>query len=122
MIIKIALVTVTQMDFGIRTVSGILRNEGLETAKVSLLKDGPYTENEISAILNLFSQFDFIAFTATDYGFGKVVQLVKAVKDSIKKPDIDRRRKGDYGSFQFALWLAQTLFVWETQRMVLLNY
>lgn len=110
MIIKIALVTVTQMDFGIRTVSGILRNEGLETAKVSLLKDGPYTENEISAILNLFSQFDFIAFTATDYGFGKVVQLVKAVKDSIKT-DIDRRRKGDYGSFNLPYgWHRRYLF------------
>ena len=55
------------------------------------------------AILNLFSQFDFIAFTATDYGFGKVVQLVKAVKDSIKKPTLIGGRKGDYGSFKLCL-------------------
>lgn len=88
MIKNIALVTVTQMDFGIRTVSGILKKEGFGTGKISLLKDCPYTDNEISLILNLLSRFDFIAFTATDYGFGKVAQLVKIVKDKIKKPTI----------------------------------
>lgn len=88
MIKKIALVTVTQMDFGIRTVSGILKKEGFGTGKVSLLKDCAYTNDEINAILNLLSRFDFIAFTATDYGFGKIVQLVKTIKDKIKKPTI----------------------------------
>ena len=85
---NIALTTVTQMDFGIRTVSGILKKEGFETGKISLLKDSAYAESEISIILNLFSQFDFISFTATDYGFGKVAQLVKIIKDEIKKPTI----------------------------------
>ena len=73
---------------GLGRFSGILRKEGFETAKISLLKDCPYADNEISLILNLFSRFDFIAFTATDYGFGKVAQFVKIVKDKIKKPTI----------------------------------
>lgn len=85
---KISLITVTQMDFGIKTVSGILREEGFETAKLSLLKTSPYTDGELDAILKLLNGFDFIAFTATDYGFGKIAQLVKVIRDEIKKPII----------------------------------
>lgn len=88
MIKKIVLITVTQMDFGIRTVSGILKKEGFETAKLSLLKTSPYTDGELDTILKLLNGFDFIAFTATDYGFGKIAQLVKVIKDEIKKPII----------------------------------
>lgn len=85
---KVALLTVTQMYFGIQTVSGVLRKEGFKTTKINLLKDGVFTEVEIGVVLDFLSRFDFIAFTATDYGFEKISLLVKNIKNKIKKPII----------------------------------
>ena len=86
---KIALVTVTQIDLGIKALSGALQKEGYEVGKFNLLKDDEYTEDEIIDIIEGFKNYDVIGFSVSDLGFNsRVVPLVKKIKETLKKPVI----------------------------------
>lgn len=88
---KVALVTTTQIDLGIKSLSGALSIAGFETGKFNLLKeaDGGYTEDEINQMLEYFRDYDIVGISTTDYHFSdRVVPLVQAIKERLKKPVI----------------------------------
>lgn len=84
---KVALATVTQIDLGIKALSGTLKNEGFEVGKFNLLKDGDYSQEELDQIIEKFKDYDVVGISATDLGFSsRIVPIIKAIKEKLNKP------------------------------------
>jgi len=86
---KVALVTTSQIDLGVKALAGDLKNHRFEVGKFGLLKEGGYTEDEIKQILKKFEEYDAVCISTSDYRFETAVKpLINEIKNKLKKPVI----------------------------------
>lgn len=84
---RVALATVTQIDLGIKALSGSLQKEGFEVGKFNLLKEDGFSEEELEAIIEKFKGYDIIGISATDLGFdSRIVPMLRMIKEKLQIP------------------------------------
>jgi len=89
--IDITLITTSQMELGVRSLSSILKQEGYNVI-IGFFDslDRKYTKKELESILNRIEEIDpkIVGISAVEYSRDKATQLILSIKRELEKPVI----------------------------------